>query len=150
MKRRRQKRQSNDSNAPPHPQTRESEELELPKDIKDVLELVPEEKRTKALEKLTLISVKSTESHIGPIPHPQILEGYDRLIPGAAEKIMQQAEQQARHRQNLEKLLAEEGVKQEKRGQWFGFILGALSMGAGTFLTYRGMMQWEVLYSRPL
>lgn len=35
-------------------------------------------------------------------------------------------------------MLAEQGVKQEKRGQWFGFILGALSMGAGTFLTYSG------------
>ncbi len=39
----------------------------------------------------------------GPIPPPIILEQYEKIIPGAAERILKMAEQQASHRQSLEK-----------------------------------------------
>jgi uncharacterized membrane protein len=38
----------------------------------------------------------------GPVPHPEILAGYDRISPGAASKIIEMARIQAEHRQQLE------------------------------------------------
>ncbi len=32
-----------------------------------------------------------TETHFGPIPHPQILARYDEILPGAAERILKMA-----------------------------------------------------------
>ena len=39
----------------------------------------------------------------GPIPHPGILEHYNKILPGAAERILKMAEEQAEHRRMLEK-----------------------------------------------
>ena len=108
------KRQSRGNNVVPSSQAPESEEKELPEDIKELLELIPEEKRSTALRKLSLTRV-NTESYAGPLPHPQILAGYNQVIPGSADRIIQQAEDQAKHRQRVESMLAEQGVKQEKR-----------------------------------
>ncbi|MGC9031129.1 MAG: DUF2335 domain-containing protein [Desulfomonilaceae bacterium] len=39
----------------------------------------------------------------GPLPPPQVLAEFDRVIPGGAERILALAERQAAHRQNLER-----------------------------------------------
>ena len=41
----------------------------------------------------------SVETFQGPIPPPNVLEAYERLVPGAAERILKMAENQAAHRQ---------------------------------------------------
>jgi uncharacterized membrane protein len=45
---------------------------------------------------------RHTLLHQGPLPHPAVLKQYDDVVPGAAERIMRMAEQQAQHRQDLE------------------------------------------------
>jgi len=42
------------------------------------------------------------ELHIGPLPHQDTLAGYDRLVPGSAEKIINAFIAQGQHRQELE------------------------------------------------
>ncbi|MFH1760058.1 MAG: DUF2335 domain-containing protein [bacterium] len=42
-------------------------------------------------------------SFSGPIPHPQILQKYNEIVPDAAARIIKMAENQATHRQDLEK-----------------------------------------------
>jgi uncharacterized membrane protein len=42
------------------------------------------------------------ELHIGPLPHPDTLAGYERLVPGSAEKIINAFVAQGEHRQKLE------------------------------------------------
>jgi uncharacterized membrane protein len=39
------------------------------------------------------------EQFSGPIPHPNILESYNRILPGAAERILSMAEEEQKHRQ---------------------------------------------------
>ena len=39
----------------------------------------------------------------GPLPPPGALRAYDSILPGAAERILSMAEQQAEHRQNIER-----------------------------------------------
>ena len=38
----------------------------------------------------------------GPIPSPQILQQYNNIVPGAAERIIRMAEKQSDHRMALE------------------------------------------------
>lgn len=38
----------------------------------------------------------------GPLPHPEILSGYEKVLPGSADRILCMAEDEARHRRALE------------------------------------------------
>lgn len=50
----------------------------------------------------------------GPLPPPDILSGYDAIVPGAAERILAMAEKQNDHRIEMEQgLLSQPGV-----GRW--------------------------------
>ena len=74
----------------------------------------------------------------GPLPPPAVLERYDRLLPGAAERILRMAEreQAAGHR------FASEVIKgaavQTKRGQSFGFAAALATLGLTAYLGYLG------------
>src|SRR5436190_2107186 len=64
-------------------------------------------------------------SYQAPLPPPGMLEEYERVLPGAADRIFNRMERQSEHRQELEKTKIEADVASEKRGQIFGFLLAA-------------------------
>lgn len=66
----------------------------------------------------------------GPIPPPSVLEGYERLIQGAAERILVMAESDAKHQQEIEFAALRAAEGEVKRGQLFGFIIGLTALGA--------------------
>ena len=68
----------------------------------------------------------------GPLPSPKDLDEYDKVIPGAAERIISMAEQQAKHRQGLEKAVIESDIKDSKTGLILGFIIGTIAIISGT------------------
>ncbi len=43
------------------------------------------------------------ELYAGPLPHPEILEKFEQILPGSADRILKQAEAQTLHRIELEK-----------------------------------------------
>lgn len=45
------------------------------------------------------MTVRFTE---GPLPPPDILEAYDKVVPNGADRIMSLAERQSQHRQDME------------------------------------------------
>lgn len=47
--------------------------------------------------------IRAAAHYSGPIPPPEMLEKYNQIIPGAAERILKMAEDQSAHRQYLEK-----------------------------------------------
>ncbi|QKL71436.1 DUF2335 domain-containing protein [Ralstonia solanacearum] len=52
----------------------------------------------------------------GPIPHPSILEGFERLVPGSANRLIAMAEAESLHRRALEdRALAANVAGQEKQ-----------------------------------
>lgn len=74
----------------------------------------------------------------GPLPPPATLEQYERLMPGAAQKLMDMAEAEQRHRHALESgqlALQQEGVRlaaHDSRLGIFASLAGLLfSIGAG-------------------
>ena len=68
-----------------------------------------------------LIARFAQVSYRGPIPPPIILEQYNNVVPGGAERIMAMAEKQAEHRMNLEKSVIESDVWRSNTGLILGF-----------------------------
>jgi len=64
----------------------------------------------------------------GPLPHPEIMAGYERVLPGSAERIlrMTEKEQDARHRDSS--ALVQAGVKREREGLYLGGFLAAVTL----------------------
>jgi len=64
-----------------------------------------------------------TEISTGPLPPPSMLAEYDRIIPGAAERILNLAEQQTKHRIELEKSAIRSEISRSWTGLWMGLIV---------------------------
>ena len=64
----------------------------------------------------------SMEAFQGPIPPPAVLESYERIVPGAAERILKMAENQAAHRQDIEKIVVRSGT----RASLLGIVVSAI------------------------
>jgi len=69
------------------------------------------------------ILVTHQESFSGPIPHPAVMEKYNQIVPGAAERILKMAEEQSAHRMFLEKAVINSDIKKSEVGQKFAFII---------------------------
>ena len=66
--------------------------------------------------------VIQTQQWSAPLPPPDALEHYERIAPGAAERILRMAEREQEHRIESETKTLEVAAKDAKRGQWFGAI----------------------------
>lgn len=74
----------------------------------------------------------------GPVPHPSILEKYDRVVPGSAERILAMAERQSAHRIELEGLVIRSDIRKSERGQWFGLVVALAGLAAAVILGISG------------
>lgn len=74
----------------------------------------------------------------GPLPHPEILAGYDRVLPGAADRIIKMAEKNQLHRHALEAKVIPAGVVGERLAQILAFILYLATLASGTYLVSTG------------
>jgi uncharacterized membrane protein len=70
----------------------------------------------------------------GPLPPPELLDHYEKILPGGAERIFRMAEKEQDHRHALEKTLPELA----KWGQRFGFFLGMAGILGGVYLVATG------------
>lgn len=100
----------------------------LPKDLEEIIQYIPDEKKDEVLRIITARSIQTASTFSGPLPPPSILGDYNSIIPNGAERIMKMAENQSSHRIDLEKHAIKEELRQSKNGQIFGFILAILGM----------------------
>ncbi len=70
----------------------------------------------------------------GPMPPPEILAGYDALIPGAAREILDMTKTEQRHRHAMERLT----VLYPYLGLAAGFVALLLCVGGAVFLALEG------------
>jgi uncharacterized membrane protein len=63
------------------------------------------------------------EAYSGPLPHPELLAEYERILPGAADRILSMAERQQGHRHDLESTAMESNVQRSKQGLAAGFVI---------------------------
>lgn len=111
---------------------------QLPKELEEIIQYVPEEKKEEVLRYLTARTLISASSFSGPLPSPSILGDYNEILTNGAERIMKMAENQSSHRIDLEKHAIIEELRQSKNGQIFGFILAILGMLIAFVLAYLG------------
>ncbi|MBZ5526969.1 MAG: DUF2335 domain-containing protein [Acidobacteriia bacterium] len=93
-------------------------------------QLVQQQKQT--------MMMKVGHSFSGPLPPPEILEKYNQVMPGLAERIIGMAEQQSRHRQGLERTVVDSNAFVQKIGPFLGFIVAMTAVIGGIFLILKG------------
>lgn len=101
---------------------------EIPKELQefmDELETLPKEDKARAILSIT------RSSYRGPIPPPELLEGYENILPGSADRIIAMTERQQNHRMDLEATVVTSNAKDARLGVIFAFILGLLVIGGG-------------------
>ncbi len=88
--------------------------------------------------KQSTLLVERREMFSGPLPHPEILERYNSIVPGSAQKIIQMAENQSAHRIDIEKKVIGSDIRNSHRGQIFGFIIAITGIISSLILIIRG------------
>ncbi|MBO3091436.1 DUF2335 domain-containing protein [Schleiferilactobacillus harbinensis] len=80
--------------------------------------------------------IAALEMYSGPIPHPDILERYDAIDPGAAKQIIDNGVTESTHRRAMEDKAIEYSRRDRKRRDWMGYSIGLIIIGVGAFLIY--------------
>lgn len=89
--------------------------------------------KTGAMATATISAIQKT-AYSGPLPHPDDFAGYEKILPGSAERILAMAEREQESRIcNNGKLLAT-----QKRGQWMAFLLVFFMILAAVYLAVQG------------
>ena len=91
---------------------------------------------TEAGSAVKISASQSTEIFSGPIPPPEILEAYERVVEGSANRILTMAEEQSKHRKKLEEIVVLGGSRNQAAGMIFAFVLSLVIVGSGAFLIY--------------
>lgn len=76
--------------------------------------------------------------HIGPLPSPETLEQYSKIIPNGAERIMIMTEKQSDHRMYLEKKVISGQMLQSNIGQILAFLIGIAALSASVYMVVNG------------
>lgn len=85
-------------------------------------------------QRSVVIRAIKQESFSGPIPHPELLQKYEIVQPGFAERIVGMAERQLDHRISCEDKMIDGLVSESRRGQWFGLIVAIMFLIASVLL----------------
>ena len=80
------------------------------------------------------VSLVHQEFYYGPIPSASGLARYEKVQPGAADRLIKMAENQAKHRQDIESKALSADIKSQHRGQIFGFSIFVLTIIIGFIL----------------
>lgn len=74
----------------------------------------------------------------GPIPDPNTLAAFDRIVPGSADRIIARFEKQSDHRMELERMVITSGEQRARWGQIFAFILGITGLAGSSAAVITG------------
>ncbi len=84
------------------------------------------------------VQVVARTSFSGPLPPPEILRGYESVLPGLADRVVKMAENQSFHRQHLEsRVIWFDGIR-SSLGLVFGLIIALAGIVAGAYLILNG------------
>jgi uncharacterized membrane protein len=77
-------------------------------------------------------------SFSGPLPPPEVLRGYESILPGLADRVVRMAENQSTHRQRLEsRVIWFDGIR-SSLGLVFGFVIALAGIVGGVYLILSG------------
>lgn len=93
-----------------------------------------EEETVEAVKEVVIKAMK--EEFSGPIPHPDTIQKYEEILPGAADRIISMAERQASHRQAMERKMIEAESRDGLLGVVFAFLLGMGCIVAAVLMVF--------------
>lgn len=107
--------------------------------VPEALKKFPSEVQPQAIELVrAVVSAVRVTAYSGPLPPAEELKRYDVVLPGAADRILTMAENQSKHRINLESAVIPSQLKESERGQWLAFSVAILCIAATTAVTFGG------------
>ena len=74
----------------------------------------------------------------GPLPPPDLFAKYEQVCPGAADRILRMAEDQSKHRQELEKKIVKSNSRDSLAGIICGLLIGITTIISGAFVAAHG------------
>jgi len=74
--------------------------IPIPKDVLDVINTLPEDKQQIIKSNLQVTSI--SQHYQGPIPPPIMMQAFEQILPGSADRILSMAEKQQKHRISME------------------------------------------------
>jgi len=77
-------------------------------------------------------------SYSGPLPQPEVLERYERAVPGSAGRIFKQFEEQSAHRRAIESRVISSNTFCQVLGSVSALLVGLLAIGGGLYLVHEG------------
>lgn len=82
-------------------------------------------------QKIVRIARIVSESHEGPLPPPRVLQGYEQVLPGAAERLFVMAEKEQSHAHQLNEKMVDGMTAQSRTGQSMGFFIAIFGLLVG-------------------
>jgi uncharacterized membrane protein len=73
-------------------------------------------------------------THSGPIPNPEIIAGYEKVLSGSADRIIKMAEKEQDQRHKLQSVAQGHLAKITFLGQILAFLMGLSGIAGGVFL----------------
>ena len=80
----------------------------------------------------------------GPIPPPSVLEGYESVLPGAAERILANFEAESAHRRRLEASTQEQASSRSRLGLLAGYCVAAMLIALAAYALFKGY-SWQAV-----
>ena len=88
-------------------------------------------------DKETALQVVST-SFSGPLPPPEALAEYERVLPTSAERLLAMAEKEQEHSHKKEEKVVEYVQRDMRRRQWLGAVVNVCSLATAAFCAWIG------------
>jgi uncharacterized membrane protein len=73
-----------------------------------------------------------------PIPPPEVLERYERIVLGAARRMVAMAEREQEHRHDLDRRTLDDAAARARRGQWMALVAALAFLVGGVIVTVAG------------
>ena len=125
---RQRKKKSNSPQQAPKSSPHDSPQPDSSQVVKEIDELPPEKREA------VFSAIRATYS--GPLPPAGELQAYEQVAPGAAERIITMAEEEAKHRRKQEEKMIASDCGDSRLGLWLGFIIGMAALGLSGFISY--------------
>ena len=124
----------NDNPPKPNPQGEPAPppQNDIAEQAEEILEALPEEIRAE------VVRAVSFQHFQGPLPPPSILEGYEKILPGSADRIISMTERQQQHRIDMERARLYADIRMEQMGLGAGFVLAVVLAVGGIWLAFEG------------
>lgn len=98
------------------------------KNLNTTIEKIPKKVETKPVIR------REVSIHQGPLPSPEQLEKYEKVYPGIAKEIINMAVEQAKHRQEMEKVEVKSASRDSLLGLIFAFIFCLVTVSGAIYL----------------